>query len=258
MRQDVNFDDLAAHFQKRIYGSHKGDIRLAILQRDLALCIPSLNTGKLNILDIGAGMAQMGITLAKQGNQVCINDISEKMLALAKAEAAKSDKTLNISWHHGAFQTLAPQPYDVVLCHAILEWLDQPEQLIQKLMHFSHAQTVVSLMFYNFDALVLHNLIRGNFKKINNNDFSGMKGGLTPPNPLRLDWVGQRLAAAGFEIIYKSGVRVFSDYVGVKRGGNETPTEVIEMELRFSNQEPYLRLGRYIHVICQPITANCW
>ncbi|MDQ6981194.1 MAG: SAM-dependent methyltransferase, partial [Ghiorsea sp.] len=33
MTQDTNFDDLSEHFKKRIYGSHKGAIRLAVLER---------------------------------------------------------------------------------------------------------------------------------------------------------------------------------------------------------------------------------
>ncbi|MDX8384000.1 MAG: hypothetical protein R8M45_07960, partial [Ghiorsea sp.] len=63
--QDTNFDDLANHFKKRIYGSRKGAIRLAVLQRDLQENIPELAENRLKVLDIGAGMAQMSIGLAK-------------------------------------------------------------------------------------------------------------------------------------------------------------------------------------------------
>jgi S-adenosylmethionine-dependent methyltransferase len=44
---------------------------------------------------------------------------------------------------------------------------------------------------------------------------------------------------------------VFSDYVGIKRGGNENDADVIQMELKYSQQEPYIQLGRYIHFICK-------
>ncbi|MDX8387813.1 MAG: methyltransferase domain-containing protein [Ghiorsea sp.] len=251
MNQDVNFDDLTEHFKKRIYGSRKGVIRLAVLQHDLEVCLPNLSHGDLSVLDMGAGMAQMGIKLAAMGHDVCINDISENMLGLAKEHAATLDVDSKITWHHGPFQTLDKQPYDLVLCHAVLEWLNQPEELMAKLQDFTEQGSVVSLMFYNFDALVFHNLVRGNFKKINNNDFSGIKGGLTPPNPIKPKRVEVLLSQYGFEVFYKSGVRVFSDYVGIRRGGNESDEDVLAMELKYSNQEPYVNMGRYMHFMCR-------
>jgi len=251
MNQDTNFDTLTEHFKKRIYGSSKGDIRLAVLQRDLDACLPDLNLGRLKVLDIGAGMAQIGTKLACMGHETCINDISQNMLGLAKNNAALAGVENHIKWHHGAFQSLDEKPYDLVLCHAVLEWLQSPAELITKLQYFTRNNSVVSLMFYNFDALVFHNLVRGNFKKIEQNDFSGMKGGLTPPNPLKPAWVEAQLHQFGFEVFYKSGVRVFSDYVGIKRGGNENAEDVLKLELRYSNQEPYINMGRYIHFMCK-------
>ena len=253
MAQDVNFDDLTEHFKKRIYGSHKGAIRLAVLERDLKAQIPKYMQGGLNVLDIGAGFAQMGLKLAALGHDVCINDISKNMLAVAKQQAQEQGLAEHITWQHGAFQSLPPEPYDVVLRHAVLEWLDKPEELLNTLSKLTHQGSVVSLMFYNKDALVLHNLIRGNFKKIENNDFSGMKGGLTPPNPLKPDWVEATLNDLGFDVSYKSGIRVFSDYVGIKRGGNENSDAVLAMELQYSNQQPYQQVGRYTHFICSKL-----
>lgn len=250
MNKDTNFDDLAGHFQKKIYGSLKGKIRLAVLKRDLISCLPQLDQGGMNVLDIGAGIAQMGLYLASLGHKVCINDISENMLQLAKEEASLHDD-IDVEWHHGPFQSLPTAKYDLVLCHAVLEWLDEPQSLIHMLRSQLHDTGYASLMFYNYDALVMHNLVRGNFNKINSENLSGMKGGLTPPNPLKLSWVEEQLQQEGFELIYKSGVRVFSDYVGVKRGGNENEESVLEMELKYSNQEPYLRMGRYIHLLCR-------
>lgn len=249
--QDVNFDDLAAHFSQRIYGSSKGKIRLAVLQRDLLAHIPNVEQGGLRILDIGGGMGQMGLHLARFGHQLTINDISGAMLALAKDEARKQDLFNHIEWIHGPFQNLEPKAYDVVICHAVLEWLVEPEALLEKISTFCGAKTIISLMFYNADALILHNLIRGNFNKIKKQNFSGMKGGLTPLHPIQPAWVEAQLAALGFRLIHKSGVRVFSDYVGIKRGGNEDDVEVLNMELLYSTQQPFIDIARYVHFVYQ-------
>ena len=255
--QDTNFDDLASHFKQRIYGSRKGAMRLAVLQRDLQENVPELAAlpktaeKRLKILDIGAGMAQISLALAKQGHDVLVNDISANMLKLAQDEAEKQGVASNVEWSHQPFQTLEAQQCDVILCHAVLEWLETPEVLLQHLQRHLKPQGVVSLMFYNKDALLYHNLIRGNFNKSNNNDYSGMKGGLTPPNPLHAAWVEKKLSECDLSVTSRSGVRVFSDYVGVKRGGNADEGAVLEMELRYSKQQPYVNMGRYIHFVCK-------
>ncbi|MDQ6989342.1 MAG: methyltransferase domain-containing protein [Mariprofundaceae bacterium] len=252
MALDTNFDDLATHFKQRIYGSRKGAIRLAVLWRDLLQNLPLEQEKPLRILDIGAGLAQLDLKLADLGHQVCINDLSAKMLALAKEQAEGKSFAKQLTWQHGAFQDLEPcHDYDVVMAHAVLEWLAEPETLIAKLGDFLQQNGVVSLMFYNFDALLFHNLLRGNFNKIQNNDFAGMQGGLTPPKPLKLAWVEQTLQQHGFEVFYQSGIRVFSDYVGVRRGGNDDDAAVLDMELQYSNQQPYVQMGRYVHYMCK-------
>ena len=35
LRVDRSFDDVADHFEKKVYGGLKGDIRLAVLRRDI-------------------------------------------------------------------------------------------------------------------------------------------------------------------------------------------------------------------------------
>ena len=60
MQQDRNFDDLAERFQRKIYGGLKGEIRLAVLWRDLESEVPALKEGRpLRILDVGAGLGQL-------------------------------------------------------------------------------------------------------------------------------------------------------------------------------------------------------
>ncbi|MDQ6991532.1 MAG: methyltransferase domain-containing protein [Mariprofundaceae bacterium] len=250
-KQDTNFDELASHFQKRIYGSRKGKIRLAVLQRDLLEQIPELKKGGLEILDIGGGLAQMGLYCASFDNHVTINDLSKSMLDMGKLEAKKQGLMDDMTWHHGAYQTLEHKKYDLVLCHAVLEWLAEPTLLLETLAKFCKDDGRISLMFYNIDALILHNLIRGNFNKIKNQDFSGMKGGLTPLNPVSPAWVEETLKNNGLDVFYKSGIRVFSDYVGIKHGGNEKDVDVLDMELSFSQQQPYINIGRYVHFICK-------
>lgn len=256
MTQDRNFDDLAERFQRKVYGGLKGDIRLAVLWRDLDQLVLSRAASPLRVLDVGAGFSQIAIRLAKLGHRVVVNDVSQKMLERAREGAEAAGVADRITWHHLPFQELGTQEhdsFDLVLSHALMEWLAQPQTLIPVLRRFLRPGGMLSLTFYNYHSLVYRNLIRGNFNMLGKPEFVADPNSLTPGNPLLPERVQSWLAEEGLEILASSGVRVFHDYVTTQRGGNAVPEAVVEMELKYSRQEPYLWLGRYIHHICRAV-----
>ena len=255
MVQDRNFDDLAERFQRKVYGGLKGEIRLAVLWRDLDEVLSNRASKPLRILDVGAGFCQIAIALAKRGHQVVVNDLSEKMLEMAQERAEAEGVVDLVEWHHASFQELGSHvtgQFDLVMSHAVLEWLAQPQSLIPTLRQYLAPEGMLSLTFYNHHSLVYRNLIRGNFNMLNKPEFVPDPDSLTPGNPLLPDRVAEWLKAEGLEIFSTSGIRVFHDYVTSPRGGNEVPESVIEMELKYSRQEPFMWLGRYIHHLCKP------
>ncbi len=254
--QDKNFDDLSHHFKRKIYGQLKGRIRLAVINRDLENHVGNPNTDNtqpLSIIDAGGGQGQFGLSLAAQGHALTLCDISQSMLELAQEEA-KERKLENVRFIHGPIQSLAnniDQPADLLLCHALLEWLAEPESAFTHINHCLKNNGVLSLAFFNRDAIIYKNLLRGNFLKVGSNNYVGMKGSLTPINPLTIDEVFNWCKKYGFNILSHSGIRVFHDYIGNKETRNSHPDAQIDMELKFSTQEPYRSLGRYIHVVAQ-------
>ncbi len=266
VKTDRNFDEVADHFAKKVYGGLKGDIRLAVLRRDLhnTLAEKSKELGRpLKVLDIGAGLAQISIELAKLGHTVTINDISENMLAKAKATLTDEEQqTLDIQWLVCPYQQLeeklesklqvekSADKYDVILCHALLEWLAQPQEVIDFSSRWLSGGGLLSLCFYNPASFVYRNLIMGNFNLLNNPNYKAdNKKSLTPNNPVEKEVVFSWLAEANYQIISISGMRVFYDYSPLKRGGHNHPEEVLKMEVRYSNQEPFRWMGRYLHVL---------
>jgi S-adenosylmethionine-dependent methyltransferase len=105
--------------------------------------------------------------------------------------------------------------------------------------------------------LVYRNLICGNFRYL---DKLGIhqadEGSLTPKNPCAIEQVEKWLKEQGFLIASQSGIRVFSDYVLAKRGGNLSPEDVLKTELNYSTKEPYKRLGRYFHIVAINTNEN--
>ena len=257
MNQDRNFDDISAHFEKKIYGGLKGEIRLAVLRHDIFGWVKSwqqTHTRPLRVLDVGAGLAQISIELAKDGHDVTINDISANMLEIAKQNAGETAQT--IIWHTCPYQQLDDKltgKYDLILCHAVLEWLAEPKLIMdffdRWLVDDRAEKGVLSLCFYNPASFVYRNLVMGNFNLLHNKDFKADNGSLTPNHPVAKDEVIAWINDHHYQILHTSGLRVFHDYSPLKRGGHTNPQAVIEMEVAYSGQDPYKWLGRYLHFL---------
>lgn len=265
--QDRNFDDLAKRFKKNIYGGLKGDIRLAILERDFGEHIPVAPFGNTNrpwrILDAGGGQGQFSLRLAKAGHQVVICDISAEMLKLAEEQVIATGLGENVQLIHCALQDLPQQltpddqQFDLVICHAVMEWMQEPKTLLPCLLQHIKPGGFLSLTFYNLHSLIYKNLLRTNFKKIITQDYAGSKGSLTPINPLDPQVVMGWIAELPLKILAHSGIRVFHDYIFNEEHRARAPGQLVDMELQFSTTEPYRSLGRYQHLLVKKSGDAC-
>lgn len=261
VQQDRNFDDLAQRFKKNIYGGLKGDIRLAVLERDCKAQLPIYpsNTRPAKpwrILDAGGGQGQFSLQWAKAGHDVVICDISIEMLKLAEEQIKTLGLEKQVRLIHSSVQDLhlhldGENQFDFVICHAVMEWLQEPQQLLPCLLEYLAPDAYLSLTFYNLHSLIYKNLLRTNFKKIINQDYGGSRGSLTPINPQDpgqvLGWIAQLPLA----VLCHSGIRVFHDYIFNEEHRAREPENLLQLELEFSQREPYRSLGRYIHVLVQ-------
>ena len=259
-RTDRSFDAIADHFEKKVYGGLKGDIRLAVLRRDIFEYSEQMSKtlGRpLRVLDVGAGLAQIAIELAAQGHSVVINDISANMLDKAKANAAQIEQDLDITWYVCPYQalaeTLAKEPtskFDLIMSHALLEWLAEPAAVMDFFDQHLANNGALSLCFYNPASFDYRNLIMGNFNLLDNTAYKAdNKKSLTPNHPVAKEDVETWLKTHEYQTVRSSGLRVFHDYAPLKRGGHNDPEAVIRMELRYSQLEPYKWLGRYLHIL---------
>lgn len=254
-QQDRNFDDLAQRFARNVYGGPKGEIRLAIVWQHLCHCLPQLTPpSPLRILDAGCGFGQLALRLAELGHELVLTDLSQNMLAEAQRRFVDEGAESGATFIQAPVQSLDPQSlgrFDVVLFHAVLEWLAQPRQTLSRLLDLVRPGGHVSLLFYNRDALVFRNLIRGNWRKVESGALQGEAGGLTPYHPLSLREVEAWLEAEGLQIVARAGVRVIYDYLEKGLRERRPIDEIVRMELQYAQQEPYLHLGRYIHVLAR-------
>lgn len=257
MSGDRNFDDLAHRFQRNIYDRLKGDIRLTVLERDLRETIPHLfvpvsDRKPMKVLDAGGGLGQFSRILAAAGHEILLCDISSKMLDMAKAESDKAGLSEKISFLNRSIQDVCSErsgQFDLVLCHAVLEWVSEPEVLLQHLVNALAPEGWMSLTFYNRNSIIIKNLLRGNFAKAAQEEYRGYRGSLTPTYPLAPESVYRWVDALPLTIQSHSGIRCFHDYLLDPLLRQSSPDNQLELELRFSRQEPFRSMARYIHLL---------
>lgn len=262
-----NFDDIAEHFQKKIYGSSKGKIRLHRLRSDLKAYFPELysTSVRLNVLDAGGGLGQLAVELAFT-NDVILSDVSSEMLALAKKSVMAMPNRPVMRFEHAAIQVLDARfgvaSQDVVLCHAVLEWVDDPRMRLQDLVRLLKPGGFLSLATYNKSATFFRNLINGNFKWVDARLAEGpvLEGAwqtegqsLTPPNPLMPDVVAAWLQEMNCVVMKRTGIRVFDDYRHHMLTQKHTEDDILNKEEFFGVREPYSRLGRYNHFLIKKL-----
>jgi S-adenosylmethionine-dependent methyltransferase len=250
---DRNFDDLAERLKTRVYGSPKGRLRMDLLREDLRLGVPGI-TGpeSLSVLDAGGGMGQVSVELARLGHRIVLCDISKTMIREAESRFRQEKLDDRLTVVHGPFQDLARKQgrvFDLVLSHAVLEWLADPRSAIGDLAACLRPGGHLSLMFYNQNALILQNALKGNLKKIRDGSFAGQKGSLTPQNPLIPAQVLSWLAADGFSVSTVTGIRVFHDVMPPEVRKKLAYEDILDLERTRGRSEPFVWLGRYIHVI---------
>ena len=256
---DRYFDQLGSHFAHKIYASPKGAIRLAVLTRDLDEWMTELAPvgTPMKILDVGAGLGHISEWLLQRGHHLTVSEPSTEMLDAARTRLNSVKRTAEqqLSFLPMALQQLPErgERYDLGICHAVLEWLVDPAAALIALRSLVKPGGAISLAFYNRDALIYKNLLKGQFRKLQRNQLAGEgKRSLTPQQPLDpravQEWIGQ----ADLACTQQSGVRVFHDYMPEPFKSDADEQQIIEQELHYSRHPAYQHLGRYLHYWLRP------
>ncbi|MFW0764992.1 tRNA uridine 5-oxyacetic acid(34) methyltransferase CmoM [Trabulsiella odontotermitis] len=249
--RDRNFDDIAEKFARNIYGTTKGQLRQAILWQDLDRLLESFGSKPLRVLDAGGGEGQTAIKMAQRGHHVTLCDISGEMISRATQVATEKGVSGNMHFEQCAVQDITQHlesPVDLILFHAVLEWVASPQEVLQALWSVLRPGGALSLMFYNANGLLMHNMVAGNFDYVQAGMPKKKKRTLSPDYPREPQQVYDWLEETGWQITGKTGVRVFHDYLREKHQQRDCFDGLLELETRYCRQEPYISLGRYIHV----------
>jgi len=213
----------------------------------------------LKVLDIGCGTGEVALRLAARGHAVDLLDPVDEMLALAeeKARALESPPAIPPRFLRGTLEE-APdlcgrEPFDLLLCHALLEYLPDPCSALVPLSALLPPGGCLSLVVLNRWQEPLRLAIRDG--KLD--EARGALAGDRPRDSLfGLPRSGMTTAellpcleAAGIHIVAHEGVCVFSDYFPAAT--LEDPSwfsTLLRLELEAGSRSPFREVARYVHL----------
>jgi len=211
-------------------------------------------------LDLGGGTGFASVQLARMGFQVALLDSSEEMIGTARQQAEASSTGARISFHRAEAGRLpelfGAGSFDVVTCHNLLEYLEDPLTVVHHVAHVLRKDGVLSLLVRNRAGEVVRAAISSGDWKLAAASLSaetvtdslfGEPVRVFSPNDVRSMIAGAGLAAAA-----EYGVRVFSDYVDLSNLGSETYRQLFELELTLGARPEFAAIARYTQVVARP------
>src|SRR5690554_1857475 len=244
---DRIFHKEVAKFAQNIYATRKGRVREAILHADLAFLLQA--SPPMQVLDAGAGLGQMNQWFATAGHRVLHLDGAADMVEAARERHKAAGVGEQYEYRVARLQSLVDEPrqFNVVCCHAVLEWLADPFTALRILTDRVAPGGWLSVMFYNRTAKLMANMTYGNLDYVLAGLQVKKKVRLSPQQPLEIAQVKNWLSQLPFTLVKHSGIRCFNDYI--KEFERIDEQELIELELKYRRTEPYRSLGRYQHLL---------
>ncbi|MEU4088605.1 methyltransferase [Streptomyces aureus] len=174
----------------------------------------------LDVLDTGGGSGNFAVPVARLGHRVTVVDPSPNALfALERraAEAGVADRVQGVQGDaHGLFDVVERGRYDAVLCHGVLEYVDDPAEGVRNVVDALRPEGVLSLLAAGLGGAVLARALAGHFKEARHalDDPDGRWGASDPvPHRFTAEQLTSLIAGAGLHVAAVHGVRVFADLV---------------------------------------------
>lgn len=191
-----------------------------VLQDALDRLVKVTGRESLDVLDTGGGSGNFAVPVARLGHRVTVVDPSPNALfALERraAEASVADRVRGVQGDaHGLFDVAERGGYDVVLCHGVLEYVDDPAEGVRNAVAALRAEGVLSLLAAGLGGAVLSRALAGHFKEAKQalDDPNGRWGTGDPvPRRFTAEQLTGLVETAGLRVGAVHGVRVFADLV---------------------------------------------
>ena len=205
-----------------------------------------------SVIDIGGGTGGFAVRVAELGHRVTVIDPSPDALAALGRRADESGVADLVTGQQGDLGTLPDLvpagSADVVLCHGVLEIVDDPAAALAAIADALRPGGVLSLLVNQRHAAVLARAMAGHFVQARSLLDDPAAG---PTRRFSADEVTRVLDAAGFDTRATHAVRVFVDLVpsslvDLEPGAAEA---LVELEQAVADRPEYLPLATQLHVL---------
>lgn len=212
---------------------------------------------RLSVLDVGGGTGGFAVPLAEAGHRVTVVDASPDALAALTRRAAEAGVADRVRATQGDADALAglvePATVDLVLCHSVLEVVDEPEPVISALVTALRPGSAASVLVAGRAAAVFGRAMNGQLDAAAAlaADPRGTTGGR---DTLRRRYdaadASALLTAAGLAVEEIHGVRVLADLLPAAVADGQ-PAALVELERALAARPPYRDLAAQLHLFAR-------
>jgi S-adenosylmethionine-dependent methyltransferase len=248
----------------------RGSTRTAVVWSGLQPVLGQGQDEPRDVLDIGGGTGGLAVRVGLLGHRVTVVDPSPDALAALGRRAREHD--VAVTGRQGDLSSLldvvGPDSADVVLCHGVLEVVDDPVAALATLARVVRSGGVLSLLTAQRHAAVVARAMAGHFQQalamLDPSTGSGRRpstgsGPSTGSRPStrsgRRRFSSDELTAlvgdAGFAVDTVHAIRVFTDLVpgsllDLESGASAA---LVELEHAVADRPEYLPLATQLHLL---------
>jgi S-adenosylmethionine-dependent methyltransferase len=246
-------DSVEPRFLKH-YDSVRGGVRKELVARQLIEHLPS---APLTIADVGGGAGEQTLALAKLGHEITLIDPSSAMLAEARrridaaAPEVRDRITVVESTAEDAWSVVGEGCFDVVLCHGVLMYVEDPLPLMEGVARLARPNGFISLVTKNASAIAMRAGLEGRYDDalaaLRSDRDLGRLGVVTRGHTLQ--GLADMLWTMDVRVVEWYGVRVFTDHLP---DDSDLPLgEALQAEWEAARMDPYRQVGRLLHVVAR-------
>ncbi|MGK5558060.1 methyltransferase domain-containing protein [Actinomadura kijaniata] len=255
MVEDVRGVAVAAQQARRLRGGAR--VRGVVLWDALRTVLDRIAPeGPSDVVDVGGGTGGFAVPLAELGHRVTVVDESPDALAALERRAAESGVTVR------ALQgdvvdlpdLLGAGSADLVLCHSVLEYVDDPAAAMTAITQAVRPGGSVSVLVAGQVGAALHRAVAGHFEDARRvlDDPDGRWGDHDrTPRRFTRESLTALAGDAGLRVAELHGVRIFADLVpGALLDGETDSAEALLALERAAAVHPVLReLATQLHLV---------
>lgn len=207
--------------QRRDRRSGRAELRHEAIARLVAplLAAPGPDDGAALVVDLGGGTGALSVELALLGHEVVVVDPSPDALAGLDRRAREAGVADRVHGHQGdarVLPQLCGRPVDVLLCHDVLELVDDPAATLAELAAAMRPGGGLSLLTAQRSGAVALRAAAGRVEEalaalVSPDGRTGTDDPLL--RRLDADATAALLEAAGFDVVAVAGVPVLADLV---------------------------------------------